>query len=370
MKSQNEQGCVAFPHLRAEHLAKDVFQFPEALFGKGIVYITRKCDDNLSLPLMKVISGDGAGDKFNVREAFAVARECSKFRHAVLFHVSYITFLIALLIKVFSSFRRGARTRVILQSDVSPKYAEIFASRAVGAAKPLFWLGRQFSRFLFDAVSVASERGGRFLNNSVGIPREKTFTIYNCPHFDGGAAHIQSEARSTRKKQILFIGRKDDPAKNMPNLIAAFEIVSERYPHWTLELVGPGKLYPSKLNNFSIHQVGSVTDRGEILNKYKTSKIFLMPSLPHEGASLAFVEALINGCYPVVTDAGNFCELVNKVGAGVIVGLDPESIAVGIFKAIEFVEMYPDVHEKIQNSAKFLEWGFQVRELKEYLCLN
>jgi glycosyltransferase involved in cell wall biosynthesis len=370
MQTKELEACVAFPHLRQEHLAKDVYQFPTALFGQRVCFITRRYDGDKHLPCLTIVDRGGSGDKFNLSEAVSVARMCARYRNVVLFHISYVSILIAAMIKIFSLFRRSGGTRVILQSDFSPRYEENYQKQNIGIKRGVFWLGRLMPRFVFDVVSVASARGKRFLISALGMPENKVFIVYNCPHFEAVAAPVAPVASSIRTNTILFVGRKDDPMKNVCGIISAFEIVARQRPDWRLDLVGPGKLYLSPLNGISIFQEGARTERNHVLQKYREAKIFLMPSQTREGAALAFVEAIINGCYPIATNVGNFSELINKVGLGTVVEEDPPAIAAGILAAIEHVEQDSSLHAKIMRSSMFLNWAEQVKGIRERLCLN
>lgn len=360
--------CVAFPHLRVEHVAKDVFQLPVAIFQENICFIARKCDPNVHVSSLKIVDKGGNGDKFSFREAISVAAVCAQYRYVILFHISYVTIFIAMLARVFHFLRYFRKNKIILQSDFGPTYEEKYNKKNIGAMRFIFAISRLITKYSFDIVCVASNQGCSFLQKKMGIPFDRIFKVYNCPDFPSEKLKA-NRCLDGRQNTVLFIGRKDDPLKNVQGIIDAFEIVSRTRRDWRLDLVGPGTSRQSSSASELIIEIGPLFSRSDVLKKYIQSKIFLLPSFS-EGASLAFAEALVNGCYPVSTDVGNFSELMEKVNAGIIVSPDPESIATGILAAIEKVESEPLIHLRISDTAYFLNWESQVAKVRERLCLS
>lgn len=364
MTKKSYKACVAFPNLRREHLAKDVFKFPTSIFGKNIIFFTR----NSCIKKRNIfeLGGNGITDKFTLHEAIRVSYQCSKFEYAILFHTTPISFLTAGLIKLFS-FLRGKKTITILQSDYSPIYLKRYNEKGFTFKVAVKIFKFFYTPYIFNAISTSSDQGVFFMEKIIGLPSRIIFKIYNCPDFD--TDFTKNPIDKSRLNKIIFSGRKDDPKKNIPNIIRAFESIAPYNKDWSLEIIGPGNTFKSKLNNNQLLQTPNISSRNEILYKYMESKIFLLAS-HEEGASLSFVESLRCGCYPVATDTGNFSELINSIGHGLIIGTSTTEIENGLLQAINTVNNSEHIHSVISENSKFINWKNQTSSLKEYLCIN
>jgi glycosyltransferase involved in cell wall biosynthesis len=136
-----------------------------------------------------------------------------------------------------------------------------------------------------------------------------------------------------RQKWILYSGRVH-PEKGLPILLAAFGKILRRFPDWQLKIVGPwqiefgggGKQYLDFLKQSSadfsdnVEWVGMVAN-GEMLRQYYlNSSIFVYPSVAAFGETfgLAPLEAMANGCPPVVSDLDCFKDFIEDGVSGLI----------------------------------------------------
>lgn len=105
----------------------------------------------------------------------------------------------------------------------------------------------------------------------------------------GDAGHTQ--------KTILNVGRLD-PQKDQKTLIAAFALLSNQYPEWSLRIVGEGALRPSleqEIKTLGLEQRISLPGvTSDIGAEYARSHIFAISS-SYESFGLATAEALASG---------------------------------------------------------------------------
>ena len=120
---------------------------------------------------------------------------------------------------------------------------------------------------------------------------------------------------------LAFVGRADDPRKNLPVLLEAFAAVRQHIPAARLVLVGPGA---AAVAAPGVEATGEVTDVADVLRQ---ATIFVLPSL-QEGFGIVVAEALACGVPVVTTPSGGPEDLVRRSGGGrVLKGFDAEELA-------------------------------------------
>ncbi len=135
---------------------------------------------------------------------------------------------------------------------------------------------------------------------------------------DRFAAAADEDWRRTLDRPVLaFVGRADDPRKNVGLLLDALELL----PDVELLLIGspPARPLPERVT-----AVGTVADVGEQLRR---ATLFVLPS-HQEGFGLAAAEAMAAGLPVVTTPSGGPEALVRDSGGGVVLsGFAPEELA-------------------------------------------
>ena len=120
---------------------------------------------------------------------------------------------------------------------------------------------------------------------------------------------------------LLFMSAVDDPRKNLPLLLAAFDLVVATRPEVRLMLAGPGDPSPALAASTDrvrsatdVHGVGEVEDVAAL---YGAAWVTVLPSM-REAFGLVLVESLASGT-PVVAiaDSGGPVEIVQP-GIGVL----------------------------------------------------
>jgi glycosyltransferase involved in cell wall biosynthesis len=124
-----------------------------------------------------------------------------------------------------------------------------------------------------------------------------------------------------RPPRLVFVGRADDPRKNVNLLLDAFRLVRRAMPELTLRLVGRP---PSGRLPDGVEALGEVRD---VATHVRESRLLVLPSV-QEGFGIAAAEALACGVPVVTTPCGGPEETVRDSGAGrVLQSFEPEELA-------------------------------------------
>jgi glycosyltransferase involved in cell wall biosynthesis len=121
------------------------------------------------------------------------------------------------------------------------------------------------------------------------------------------------EWRDALSQRVLtFVGRADDPRKNLPLLLEAFAEVRRSHPEARLRLVGRPPLRPLPPG---VEATGEVPDVGTELRR---AAVFVLPSR-QEGFGIVAAEAMACGVPVVTTPSGGPEDLVLRSGGGLVV---------------------------------------------------
>jgi glycosyltransferase involved in cell wall biosynthesis len=126
----------------------------------------------------------------------------------------------------------------------------------------------------------------------------------------------------------VFVGRADDPRKNVRLLLEAWPLVRDELAGATLRIVGRPPAGPLPAGVEAAGEVASVAD------ELRRASLFVLPSL-QEGFGIVVAEALASGLAAVVTPCGGPEELVRASGAGaVLTDFAPETLAAAVAGAL------------------------------------
>lgn len=165
---------------------------------------------------------------------------------------------------------------------------------------------------------------------------------------------------------ILCVSRLD-PEKGIQYLIDAIHILVHRYNHnVVLNLVGRGRLELElkeqvKQLDLDKHVVfkGYITHGEELLNLFKSSSCFILPSL-WEGLPQVLLEAMACGTPIIATDVGGIPNLLQNEKNGLLVkSADPDEIAKSVLKLITNESLYNEVIKNGLNTV--LDYTLEVQ---------
>jgi glycosyltransferase involved in cell wall biosynthesis len=129
--------------------------------------------------------------------------------------------------------------------------------------------------------------------------------------------------------RLVFVGRADDPRKNVGLLLDAFARARETLPDLELRLVGRPPKEELPAGAVSVGEVGDVAAH------MRDARLLVLPST-QEGFGIVAAEALASGVPVVTTPCGGPAETVSRSGGGaVLAGFDPDELAHVVVDLIE-----------------------------------
>lgn len=159
----------------------------------------------------------------------------------------------------------------------------------------------------------------------------KTTYIYNPSTYYTCSDEEQSKQRF---KEVLFVGRLVENHKQVFRLLQAWDIVSKEINDWHLTIVGEGPDKQQYLDYIQSNKINNITFEGfqQPLPFYKRASIFCMTSA-YEGFGMTLIEAMQNGCVPIVMNTFAACKVIIENGYNGI--LIEDNDIVGFAEAIK-----------------------------------
>ena len=185
---------------------------------------------------------------------------------------------------------------------------------------------KNYSQFIFnlsikiaikkaDIIVTVSETVRQELIKKFDIPPERIKVVYNsiAEHFinDRNNLEILTKYNIQKNNYILSVATLNK-RKNIPELIKAFESISNKYPDMKLVLVGGmGNENRAKLTKHpNIIFTGYIPDEN-IPTLYKNALLYVFPSL-YEGFGTPIIEAQYSGCLLLCSDIPVFREIAGN----------------------------------------------------------
>jgi glycosyltransferase involved in cell wall biosynthesis len=180
-----------------------------------------------------------------------------------------------------------------------------------------------------DALFAISKSSAAEVAEAAGVPAGNVGVIpipVDTDHFAPEPDNVW--VNRLARPIIAFIGRSDDPRKNVDLLLAAAPVIRQSLPNASILLVGspPARAVPA-----GVSVAGPVADLPLVLRQ---ASLFVLPSL-QEGFGIVAAEALATGVPVVATRSGGPEELVNNSGGGILLdGFTPEELATRVVELL------------------------------------
>jgi alpha-1,3-rhamnosyl/mannosyltransferase len=162
----------------------------------------------------------------------------------------------------------------------------------------------------------------------LGVPEERVVVAY--PGVDP-LFRPEGEPADLGGPYVLSVSTLE-PRKNLPALIAAFELLRRRRPELTLVLAGSAGWEERPLAAEGVRLLGFVPDQ-ELARLYRGAAVFAYPSL-FEGFGIPVVEALASGIPAVVSSHPSLDEASGEAALRADPG-DAEAFADALEQALE-----------------------------------
>lgn len=227
-----------------------------------------------------------------------------------------------------------------------------------------------------DKVIAVSQNTKRDLLSHFKLPENKIDVIYCAAGEEFkplNKENLQEFIKETQlpKKFFLAVGTIE-PRKNYINLVKAFSVVKQKFPHYHLIIVGKNgwdydPVYQEIRENYltkNVHILGYLSGKN-LVNLYNLAQALVFPSF-YEGFGIPPLEAMKCGC-PVISS--HTSSLPEVVGDSALL-IDPSShleIAGAMLKIIQ----NEDLHEKLKNAgllqARSFSWETSAKNLLDRL---
>lgn len=178
-----------------------------------------------------------------------------------------------------------------------------------------------------DRLFLLSDRFiPRFFQYAPTISRQKVDAINN-PNTFSVPDHIPTD----KENLFLYVGRLEDPQKNVWDFIKVWQMFSASHPDWKAEIVGDGpqrKAYERFAKKKGVKNLTFVGARKDTDRFYSRAKILCLTSL-YEGWPMVLAEAMAYGCVPAVYDTFEASREIISDGISGIVStpLKPQELA-------------------------------------------
>lgn len=191
-----------------------------------------------------------------------------------------------------------------------------------------------------------------------GVPvREFSQNVEPLPHLMDG------------RKNILFIGRYNEPRKGFRYLIRAFPMVREQFPEARLIVVGQGdqERYERFLHQHDMHDVifAGFTDPELKPRYYASADVFCAPSTGRESFGLVLVEAMASGAPVVASAIPGYQGVITHGETGLLVEpKDAHSLAMGLVRVLADTELRNRLRTNALEHVQQYDWERVANRLK------
>lgn len=201
------------------------------------------------------------------------------------------------------------------------------------------------------------------------------------PAIDALAQEDADKVMETKQKLLLFVGRIH-PEKGLDLLLRAMSRISKaELGEWRLAIVGPseskygggGEAYLKKLKAIAepiadiVNWVGPVFRKSELSSLYRAASIFVYPSVADRGETfgLAPLEAITNGCVPILSDLSCFRDFIEEDVEGLYFDHHSDSCAELLARCVTTLIKDKDLLERFARAGLRKAAGYEVPRIAD-----
>jgi glycosyltransferase involved in cell wall biosynthesis len=173
------------------------------------------------------------------------------------------------------------------------------------------WIRLPFIEFYTTTIMISKNKINEHLNQYNKLQVPKSF-INNIKYIPNSINYPNVEVKKNWEKpfKIIFVGR-DGIEKRIPKIIEVAKLSKQLSLPFTFELIGKFDLSLSNGTNEYIKITNQITDPFILQQKYEEANFIILLSST-EGMPLVILEAMIQGCIPIVTKVGDLELVVNE----------------------------------------------------------
>ena len=203
------------------------------------------------------------------------------------------------------------------------------------------WIRIPFICFYTKTIMISEIKIQEHYNqyDKIQVPEQLAKRIEYIPNAVDPIANY-TEKTWTHPLKIIYVGRGSEE-KRLPSIVALAQKIKEAHLPFEIELIGDVEDYVTNDAKAFLTLSGMINDK-EILNaKYKSAHFIILLSST-EGMPLVVLEAMQNGCIPIVTKVGDLPLVINKEN-GVLIENNETTVVQETFEQLnEIANMHSD----------------------------
>lgn len=217
-------------------------------------------------------------------------------------------------------------------------------------------------------VIAVSEKNRETLNEI--LPKSKILTVHNGIELTENMLISQSEKERyftkfdlrNEHKVILSVGTLH-PRKGFLDLLAAYNLIQQKYPEWRLIIAGEGpqkEILEQQIGHLKLKEkVKLIGFRDDLENLFQIADVFALAS-HQEAFGLVVVEAMNAGKAILATNSGGVPEIVQNEVNGILV--EPKN-SVQLAQALSRLIENPELRQKLGQNAKIRSQVFSAKQM-------
>jgi glycosyltransferase involved in cell wall biosynthesis len=173
-----------------------------------------------------------------------------------------------------------------------------------------------------------------------------------------------------KENVILTVSRIGTQQKNNEELLAAFSLVADALPGWSVRLVGPvdPQFQPFINAYFELRPdlkervilTGAIADKKELYKEYARAKVFALTSLV-ESIPNVYAEALLHGCMFITSDIDAADDIVNYGELGCVYNRGDVNGLASVMKKIctnaDETAFKRHIPKALRYAARYFDWN-------------
>lgn len=227
------------------------------------------------------------------------------------------------------------------------------------------WIRIPFIEFYSTTIMISKNKINEHLNQYNNLQVPKLFTN-NIKYIPNSVNYPYVEVNKSWEKpfKIIFVGR-DGIEKRIPKIIEVAKLSKQLSLPFTFELIGKFDLSLTNGTHEYIKIINQITDPFILQQKYEEANFIILLSST-EGMPLVILEAMIQGCIPIVTKVGDL-ELVVNEKTGFLVINNQNSIQEQVLDILKKIILLntDELMTLSSNSINIIKENYSYNKFKE-----
>jgi glycosyltransferase involved in cell wall biosynthesis len=227
------------------------------------------------------------------------------------------------------------------------------------------WIRLPFIEFYTTTIMISKNKINEHLNQYNKLQVPKSF-INNIKYIPNSINYPNVKVKKNWEKpfKIIFVGR-DGVEKRIPKIIEVAKLSKQLSLPFTFELIGKFDLSLTNGTNEYIKITNQITDPFILQQEYEEANFIILLSST-EGMPLVILEAMIQGCIPIVTKVGDL-ELVVNEKTGFLVINNQNSIQEQVLDILKKIILLntDELKTLSSNSIDIIKENYNYNKFKE-----